>query len=79
MPLQLTMGKAANRGVLSQQDAALEQVLQELINVLPVSANIPSEVDIELQRKVAPACICACPQSQGCTTTHALAVLPAAP
>lgn len=45
------MGKAANRGVLSQQDAALEQVLQELINVLPVSAKIPSEVDVELQRK----------------------------
>ena len=51
-PIYLMMGKAANRGVLSQQDAALEQVLQELINVLPVSAKIPSEVDVELQRKV---------------------------
>ena len=29
------------------------QVLQDLINVLPVSAKIPSEVDVELQRKVA--------------------------
>jgi len=52
-PIYLMMGKAANRGVLSQQDAALVQVLQELINVLPVSAKIPSEVDVELQRKVA--------------------------
>lgn len=52
-PIYLTMGKAANQGVLSQQDAAMEQVLQELINVLPVSANVPSEVDVELQRKVA--------------------------
>ena len=33
--------------------AALPQVLQDLINVLPVSAKIPSEVDVELQRKVA--------------------------
>jgi len=52
-PIYLTMGQAANQGVFSQQDAALEQVLQELINVLPVQANVPSEVDVELQRKVA--------------------------
>jgi len=52
-PIYLTMGEAANRGVLSQQDAAMEQVLQELINLLPVQANVPSEVDEELQRKVA--------------------------
>ena len=51
----LLMGKEANRDVLSSLDVGLEQILQELINVLPVSANIPSEVDIELQRKVAPA------------------------
>ena len=38
------MGKAANRGVLFDLDSSLEQVLQELINVLPVSARIPSEV-----------------------------------
>ena len=31
----------------------MPQVLQDLINVLPVSAKIPSEVDVELQRKVA--------------------------
>ena len=76
-PIYLVMGKAANRAVLSDLDAALEQVpcdcarvtalgvapplppcavaqvLQDLINVLPVSAKIPSEVDVELQRKVA--------------------------
>ena len=34
-------------------DAEAWQVLQDLINVLPVSAKIPSEVDVELQRKVA--------------------------
>ena len=28
-------------------------MLQELINVLPVSANIPSAVDVELQTRVA--------------------------
>ena len=33
--------------------ARVPQVLQDLINVLPVSAKIPSEVDVELQRKVA--------------------------
>ena len=52
-PIYLVMGKAANRAVLSELDSALEQVLQDLINVLPVSAKIPSEVDVELQRKVA--------------------------
>lgn len=52
-PIYLVMGKAANRAVLSDLDSALEQVLQDLINVLPVSAKIPSEVDVELQRKVA--------------------------
>jgi len=52
-PIYVVMGKAANRAVLSELDSALEQVLQDLINVLPVSAKIPSEVDTELQRKVA--------------------------
>ena len=52
-PIYLMMGKSANRGVLSELDASLEQVLQDLINFLPVSANIPSEVDVELQKKVA--------------------------
>ena len=47
------MGKEANRDVLSLLDPGLEQILQELINVLPVSAKVPSEVDVELQRKVA--------------------------
>ena len=86
------MGKDANRGVLFELDASLQQagdtagiacarglrgwpthpctdspvsagshtrpracpqVLQELINVLPVSANIPSAVDVELQTRVA--------------------------
>ena len=31
--------------------ARVPQVLQDLINVLPVSAKIPSEVDVELQTK----------------------------
>jgi len=52
-PIYLLMGKSANRGVLRDLDASLEQVLQDLINFLPVSANIPSEVDVELQKKVA--------------------------
>eukprot|EP00316_Scyphosphaera_apsteinii_P004472 CAMPEP_0119320424 /NCGR_PEP_ID=MMETSP1333-20130426/52420_1 /TAXON_ID=418940 /ORGANISM="Scyphosphaera apsteinii, Strain RCC1455" /LENGTH=482 /DNA_ID=CAMNT_0007327145 /DNA_START=432 /DNA_END=1883 /DNA_ORIENTATION=- len=52
-PIYLMMGKEANRGVLSELDQSLEQVLQDLINLLPVSANIPSEVDVELQKKVA--------------------------
>ena len=49
----LLMGKEANRDVLSSLDPGLEQILQELINVLPVSAKVPSEVDVPLQRKVA--------------------------
>ena len=49
----LLMGKEANRDVLSLLDPGLEQILQELINVLPVSAKVPSEVDVPLQRKVA--------------------------
>ena len=49
----LLMGKEANRDVLSSLDPGLEQILQELINVLPISAKVPSEVDVELQRKVA--------------------------
>ena len=52
-PTYLMFGKAANRRVLGDFDASLEQVLQELINVLPVSARIPSEVDHALQRNVA--------------------------
>lgn len=52
-PTYLLMGKAANRGVLSDLDPSLEQILQELINLLPVSARVPSEVDVELQKKVA--------------------------
>ena len=47
------MGKEANRGVLSELDPSLDQILQELINLLPVSARIPSEVDVELQKDVA--------------------------
>ena len=49
----LLMGKEANRDVLSSLDSGLEQILQELINLLPISAKVPSEVDVELQRKVA--------------------------
>ena len=49
----LLMGKEANREVLSSLDTSLEQILQELINLLPVSAKVPSEVDVPLQRKVA--------------------------
>jgi len=49
----LLMGKEANRDVLEGLDPSLEQILQELINVLPVSAKVPSEVDVALQRKVA--------------------------
>lgn len=52
-PIYLMMGKEANRGVLSELDQSLEQVLQDLINFLPVSANIPSKVDVELQKKTA--------------------------
>ena len=52
-PTFMLMGKAANRGVLSELDPSLEQILQELINLLPVSARVPSEVDVELQKKVA--------------------------
>ena len=52
-PTYVVMGKTANRGVLSELDPSLEQILQELINLLPVSARIPSEVDVELQKKVA--------------------------
>jgi len=52
-PVFFMMGKAANRGVLSDLDASLGQILQELINVLPVSARIPKEEDVELQKKVA--------------------------
>ena len=49
----LLMGKEANRDVLSSLDVGLEQILQELINVLPVAAKVPSQVDVPLQRKVA--------------------------
>jgi len=52
-PTYVLMGKAANRGVLSELDPSLEQILQELINLLPVSARVPSEVDLDLQKKVA--------------------------
>jgi len=52
-PTYLLMGKEANRAVLSDLDPSLEQVLQELINLLPVSARVPSEVDVQLQRRVA--------------------------
>jgi len=47
------MGKEANRDVLSSLDPSLEQILQELINLLPISAKVPSEVDVALQKKVA--------------------------
>jgi len=52
-PTYVLMGKEANRGVLSELDPSLEQILQELINLLPISARVPSEVDVDLQRKVA--------------------------
>ena len=52
-PIYFLMGKAANRAVLSDLDASLQQILQELINVLPVSARIPKEEDVQLQKKVA--------------------------
>ena len=51
-PTYLLMGKSANRYVLSEADPSLEQVLQRLINLLPVAANIPTEVDEDLQKKV---------------------------
>jgi len=49
----LLQGKTANRAVLFELDDSLQQVLQDMINVLPVSARIPSEVDVKLQMKVA--------------------------
>eukprot|EP00967_Tisochrysis_lutea_P023608 scaffold27118_cov31-Tisochrysis_lutea.AAC.2 len=52
-PIYLMMGKAANRGVFSEFDSSLGQILQELINVLPVSARIPKEEDVQLQKRVA--------------------------
>ena len=52
-PTYLLMGKAANKGVLSELDPSLEQILQELITLLPVAARVPSEGDVELQKKVA--------------------------
>ncbi len=52
-PTYLLMGKTANRGVLAELDSGLDQVLQELINILPVDARIPHEEDKELQRQVA--------------------------
>lgn len=51
-PIYLMQGRAANRAVLFELDDSLQQVLQDLINVLPVSARIPSEVDVKLQNKV---------------------------
>jgi len=52
-PIYLMQGRAANRAVLFELDDSLQQVLQDMINVLPVSARIPSEVDMKLQVKVA--------------------------
>ena len=49
----LLMGKSANRYVLSDADPSLEQVLQQLINLLPVAARVPAEVDEGLQKRVA--------------------------
>mmetsp|Transcript_25172 Transcript_25172/g.43020 ORF Transcript_25172/g.43020 Transcript_25172/m.43020 type:complete len:518 (-) Transcript_25172:290-1843(-) len=51
-PMYVMMGKAANRAVLFEMDASLEQVLQDLLNALPISARIPSEVDERLQARV---------------------------
>ena len=51
-PTYLLMGKSANRYVLSDADPSLDQVLQQLINLLPVAAKIPTEVDEDLQRRV---------------------------
>ena len=52
-PVYLLQGKAANRNVFSALDVSLEQILQELITLLPVAARVPSEVDYELQKRVA--------------------------
>lgn len=51
--IYVLQGKVANRLVLDKLDPNLEQILQELINFLPVSARVPSEVDVDLQVKVA--------------------------
>jgi cytochrome P450 len=52
-PTYILMGKAANRFVLEDADPSLEQVLQQLINVLPVAANVPPTEDKDLQLQVA--------------------------
>mmetsp|Transcript_115830 Transcript_115830/g.201091 ORF Transcript_115830/g.201091 Transcript_115830/m.201091 type:complete len:581 (-) Transcript_115830:50-1792(-) len=52
-PMYVLMGKAANRGVLSELDPSLAQILQEFINLLPISARVPAEEDVLLQRKMA--------------------------
>ena len=49
----LLQGPEANRMVLSDLDPSLEQILQELINVLPIDSRVPSEVDTVLQKQVA--------------------------
>jgi len=49
----LLQGPEANRMVLSDLDPSLEQILQELINVLPIDSRVPSEVDVVLQKQVA--------------------------
>jgi len=52
-PTYLLQGRAANQAILSDLDFALEQILQELVNLLPVQARVPSEVDVALQQNVA--------------------------
>jgi len=52
-PTYLLQGTAANRAILNDLDFALEQILQELVNLLPVQARVPSEVDVALQQNVA--------------------------
>jgi len=49
----LLQGPEANRKVLSDLDPSLEQIFQELINVLPIAARVPSEADVGLQKQVA--------------------------
>ena len=51
-PVYLLMGKAANQCILSDADPSLDQVLQQLINALPVAARVPVKTDEALQRKV---------------------------
>ena len=56
LPRYLLQGTAANRAILNDLDVALEQILQELVNLLPVQARVPSEVP----QGVLPGVHCSC-------------------